>query len=423
MLLNILWWLLLFISISGPLIIPWWWSLYVGWCLFTTLNNATGAMAAIRVQNGKEVETSYTDKKGVAKIGHITSGGTYDGVILPRGYRLKDCDEPELAGKKEIEKFDETVDWLSYASILRSYGIYWIGPPPARRASYRFVWTEFAKNTGGEGNVIRREEPTDFFYVARVEYAITTENVEIGGNAFVDLTFSVFIRIVVPEIAFCGNVDVIAQLGTTLKTEADTFFRSIQYEDLKKKENEKSFSDVIKSGPTKTTLGIIVDEVRLSNVGGKLSDTIRDAFQAALVATKTGEATIISATKTGEAKVITAKANATAKNLDTDAEKRRIDETYAAKAKHPDMARYEAIEKAGDKGSAIVFEGPRAMTDDAKSMLVAMKSTSNNDAVKKPEDEMTDLKESKQEETKPEDTSKDPKGRAKKRGGKNDSAQ
>jgi regulator of protease activity HflC (stomatin/prohibitin superfamily) len=391
MVIKVVWWLFFIVAIIGPIAIPWWWSLYVSWCLFTTLDTGTGASGAVRAQNGKEVEMTYVNKDGVTKIGYVTSGGTYDGVILPWGYRLKDCEEPKLLGKQEIEKFDEKLHRLSYSSQLRHHGIYWIGTPPARRLSYRFAWTEFSKVRGHESEVVRRVEPTNFFYVARVEYAITTEDVEIGGDTVfpVNLDFSVFMKIVVPEIFFSGNVDAISQLGKILKTEADTFFRPIQYENLKKKENENLFSERIMQIDTKVTLGIVIEEVRLSNVGGNVPETIQTAYQAALIATKTGEAAVIAATKTGEAKIITARANADAKNLETDAEKRRIEETYDAKAKYPELARLEAMEKAGAGGNTVVFEGNGKMSDDAKKMLVVTDRIRQKDKAK-PEGEQND---------------------------------
>jgi regulator of protease activity HflC (stomatin/prohibitin superfamily) len=412
MIIKILWWLFFLIAVTGPIVIPWWWSLYVSWCLFTTLDTGTSATGAIRVQNGKEIEVSYTNKEGILKTGYLTSGGTYDGVILPWGYQLKDCEEPELRGKQEIEKFNEPFNKWSYSSQLRRHGIYWIGFPPCRRLSYRFVWTEFSKVIGHEGEVVRREEPTNFFFVARAEYAITTKDVEIGGDTVfpVDLDFSVFIRIVVPEVAFSGNVDVLAQLGKILKTEADTFFRPIQYENLKTIENQKLFSKVIKKIRTKIILGIEIEEVRLSNVGGEVPETIRTAYQATLVATKTGDAAIIAAEKAGRATVVTAKAKAEAKNLDTDAEKRRIHETYDEKSKYPELARLEALEKSGAGGNTVVFEGNGQMSDDTKKMLVVTSRIRPKDKVEQPEDA------TKIPENKPTDR------KGKKRGGKNDSS-
>jgi hypothetical protein len=367
------------------------WSLYVGWCFFTAFDKGT---AAIRAINGKEVETTYTDKNGVTKTGHLTSGGSYDGVILPWGYRMKDCTEKKLLGKQEIEEFPEKFEW-TYMSILRRSGIYWIGFPPARRLSYQFVWTEFSD----DGKVILRNEPTNFFYVARAEYAITTKDVEIGGDELmiVDLDFSVFIRIVVPEISFNRNVNFMAQLGKILKTEADTFFRPIRYEELKKKENEDMFSGIIKKIKTKITLGVIIDEVRLTNVGGTISVTIRTALEAKLVANKTGDAKIITAKKEGDAKLISATLEAKSMNKITEA----IEKRYEAQAKYPEMARYDAIKTAGASGSAIVFEGPREMDDGAKNMLVAMKSTLPKAKQEKSED-ATDMPEDGQKKRKEE---------------------
>jgi regulator of protease activity HflC (stomatin/prohibitin superfamily) len=366
------------------------------------------------------VTTPYTDKNGVAKTGFITEGGSYDGVILPYGYRL--IDHPTLANRKMIEKIvgGERFDPSSpYLSFLRRYGIYWVGPPPEQRGWYRFAFTEFSKVKDHEDEVIRREEPTNYFYIARVEYAVKVPEVEIGGNAQVDLLFSVFIRVVIPEIAFSENVNIIEQLNSILKAQCGTFFRKTSYNRLKTKTNDEKFSENIRKINTLETLGIEVQEVRMVDVGGKYAEDLKKAFQSQLMAQLQGDADIIKAEKTGQAKVITAEKNKIAKNLDTDAEKQRITETYSAKAQHPDMARYEAIEKAGDKGSAIVFEGPREMTDDAKSMLVTMRSSLPKDKVTDAEngEEKTETK-----KIKPENKPDKSKGKAKNKGERNDSS-
>jgi len=389
-----LFWVVFFLVFLGPFIIPWWISLHgSGRWFFTALNPGTGA---IRVLNGRLVEMSYVNKNGVAKIGHITEGGTYDGVILPRGYCLIPCIETDLIGKKEIQRNDDNSNDSLYLSILRHYGIYYVGFPPAQRSWYRFAFSEFSRAKGKEGEVVRREEPTNFFYLARVEYALKAKDVEIGGNAIVNLHFSVFIRIVIPEIAFAENVDVIGQLNTILHTEATTFFRPITYELLKDRTNEERFRDLItgiNGINTKKTLGVIIEEVRLNEVSGELPVTLKGAFQAKLVAEKEGDAAIVKATKEGEAKIALAQAGVTvaakeaeAKNIRTDAERRRIKETYEEVEKHAngvDLRRLEAMAEAGAGGNTIVFEGDGSMSKDAKKMLVVTDRLRPKDTSKK----------------------------------------
>ncbi|MCX6735684.1 MAG: hypothetical protein NTZ13_01215 [Candidatus Parcubacteria bacterium] len=389
----VLFWLFVAFLLIGPFLIPWWISLHGGRWFFTALNPGTGA---IRVLNGKLVEMHYTDKNGVAKTGSVTEGGTYDGVILPRGYTLVPCSEEGLTGKNEIKRINVNSDEVfSYLSFLRHYGIYFIGFPPSQRLQYRFAFSEFSKVKGKEGDVIRREEPTNFFYLARVEYALKAKDVEIGGNAIVDLHFSVFIRIVIPEIAIAENVDVIGQLSTILHTEATTFFRDIPYESLKQKFNEERFRKIIMKIKTKKTLGIVIEEVRLNEVSGQLSDILQKAYQATLVAEKEGDATILKAKKDGEAKVTASQAGvlvaskeAEAKNIRTDAERRRIKETYDEVEKHPDgvaLRRLEALAEAGAGGNTIVFEGDSPMTKEAKKMLAITDRIRSKNTVKKEE--------------------------------------
>jgi len=370
----VLFWIaLIFFVFILPVAGPWWLSLHDGRWLFTSLDPGT---AAIVVKNGKRVEMKYKDKHGVEKTGYVTSGGSYDTVVLPFGYHL--TPSTKVVGELEIAEWDEPFDWSNpYLSLLRRMGIYWIGPPPKQRAWYRFKFTEFSTETGKKNDVISREEPTNYFYIARNEYAVAVEQVEIGGNTRVDLNFSVFTNIVIPRIAIAKNVNIIIQLNSTLEGQAGSFFRTIRYERLKTKLNDEKFSANIALIDMIRILGITVDEVRLKDVSGKMADELEKAYNSQKIAELTGKAGIVSAELQGKATIITATATAGAMDIETKAiEKRR-----AAETKYLDATRYDAMKTT--KNATIIFDNSeKPMTDEAKSMLVAIRSTLPNNVGK-----------------------------------------
>ncbi|MBI2120634.1 MAG: hypothetical protein HYT94_03360 [Parcubacteria group bacterium] len=361
MLILTLYWLFVFFILLAPFLIPWLIAQGEGRWWFTGLTATTGAIVSA---GGKMKKIHYTDKEGVKKEGWVTDEWTYHKSIVPRGWRL--VPQADLGGKCQVERGSDW-DWSSpYLSILRYFGIYYIGFPFLfQRVRFEYAWSVFSNDPGKKGQPMQRKEPTNFFLIARAEYAIVLEDVEIGGNAIVDLPFVVFGSFIIPEIAFGENVDVIGQIKTKIGAEATTFFRDKQYEDLKKKQDDVKFSKIVMklNDELRRVIGFRIDEVKLKEIGGTLSEGLQKAYQAKIIAEKQGDANIVAAKKAAEVVRITAAA-----------EKWRVSEVYGEILKREgglDIRRQEALEKAGEKGNTIVFDNSGNTSEDAKKILVA----------------------------------------------------
>jgi|GEM_PF-3899643 len=342
-LIRLLGWIVFFTILSWPLI-AWAIAVYSGRWLYLLLTAGTGAVIGA---NGIIKEHRYHDKHGKEQTGVLTRGWTYRRVVLPFGYQLDE--------DGRIEEFDET---FSFSSFLRYFGIYWIGPPPFQRVTYEYTWTEF----GDDGQPINRREPTEFFYVARAEYAIVLKDVEIGGNVRVDLPFSVFMRITTPKLFFVRNVEVVKQLNTILMAVATAFFRDIPYEQIKSEENDRLFSEAIMMLDIESTRGFAIDEVRLNEIGGKLSGNIQAAAEAKYVAEKEGDANIATAERANRVT-----------HINADAQRYRLDTEFGAVEGNPDrmaLRKAELMVQAGQAGNTIIFDTD-SLRPDEKRIIVA----------------------------------------------------
>lgn len=366
----VLYWLLVFLVVIAPFLIPWLVTQGEGRWWFTGLTATTGALIGA---GGKMKKINYTDKEGVNREGLVTDQWTYDRAIVPRGWRLVPQDD--LGGKCQVERVvGSDFDWSSpYLSLLRHFGIYYIGFPFLfQRVRFEYAWSVFSNEPGKQDQATQRKEPTNFFYIARVEYAIVLKSVEIGGNAIVDLPFVIFGKFIVPEIAFGENVDVIGQIKTKIGAEATEFFRGIQYEDLKKRGSDAEFTEKVMglNPELRKTIGFRIEEVKLKEIGGTLSEGLQQAYQAKVIAEKQGDANIVAATKAATVVGIAAKA-----------EKQRIDDVYGAitgKEGGVNIRRYEAMEKA--KGTIVFDERPDGkMSKETKGLLVATDPLRNAD--------------------------------------------
>lgn len=358
----ILYWLFVFFVFTAPFFVPWLITQGEGRWWFTGLTATTGALIGA---GGKTKKIHYVDKEGTKRDGWITDRWTYHNAIVPRGWRMEP--QADLGGKCEVVRVTGgDFDWGSpYLSLLRYIGVYYIGFPFLfQRVQFEYAWSVFSNEPGKNDQPIQRKEPTNFFLIARAEYAIVLKDVEIGGNAIVDLPFVVFGRFIVPEIAFGENVDVIGQIKTMVGGKATEFFRDTPYDELKKKGNDAAFTAVVveQNAKLRETIGFKIDEVVLKEIGGKLSEGLQKAYQAKVIAEKQGDANIVAATKAAEVVKIAAAA-----------EKGRIDSVYGAitdKDGGADIRRYEAMEKA--TGTIVFDERPNGkMSQDTKGLLVA----------------------------------------------------
>lgn len=367
----ILYWLFVFFVFTAPFFVPWLITQGEGRWWFTGLTATTGALIGA---GGKTKKIHYVDKEGTKRDGWITDRWTYERAIVPRGWRL--VPQADLGGKCEVVRVvGDDFDWSTpYLSILRRLGIYYIGLPFLfQRVRFEYAWSVFSNEPGKNDEPIQRKEPTDFFLIARAEYAIVLKDVEIGGNAIVNLPFVVFGKFIIPEIAFGENVDVIGQIKTKVGAEATEFFRDVQYEDLKKRGSDAEFTAKVMAlnAELRKTIGFRIEEVKLKEIGGTLSEGLQKAYQAKVIAEKQGDANIVTAEKAAQVTEIAAAA-----------EKKRIDSVYGAitdKDGGVDIRRYEAMEKS--TGTIVFDERPDGnMSRDTKGLLVA------TDPLRKPKD-------------------------------------
>jgi len=129
-------------------------------------------------------------------------------IISFRGHHLEWDDE--LKAEKIVDGDPERHGFLGF--LEKRFGIYWMGIWPfTRRHKYLFRWKEW--DPSKEGYYLwTRSVPTDFFFVKTFKYGSKLQAAEAIGNVAVDVKFSLFVKIIYPEIAIFRNEDWFGQL-------------------------------------------------------------------------------------------------------------------------------------------------------------------------------------------------------------------
>lgn len=257
----------------------------------------------------------------------------------------------------EVVKGKEDLSF-SLLDLLQRLGIYWIGVYPFfNRLRYMFWWTEeVRKHQDVGGSEIReRYEATNFFFVSVVAYKVRLIGVEIAGNLAVDYEFTVFVQIILPEIAIFRVKDWFKQLVAFAKGNTVGYARDKEFDTLNTQAEKLAFAQhLLALNPIlREQVGIRlvgIEEVEVALTGGA-SVAIQEAVSAKRVAQFKGDAAIMAAEK--QAKVV---------RINAAAEVRRVRSVYRAVTQHKGglfIRRQEALERAGDKGNTIVFTGEK----------------------------------------------------------------
>lgn len=332
---------------------------------------------------------------------------------------LYDKDGKETGATRAVSRYkivetgskEKATYYSGFLGFLESQGIFFFGIPPFQsRMDKEFRWNEWAqaKNKDGslakdsDGNAIlelwQRTDPTTFFYVQAFSYAVFVEGAETGGvkkppkaggtveenmdndpgeggNISINLKISIPIRIIYPETAIFGSEDWFQILeGIVIKCVREYVGRHT-FEEIRSNQNidmellEKISKELVQVENTEggeTAYCRIIDAigVRITN------------FQI-LAIELSGESKRLAAATTA---IYEAQKRADAMRKITDATAYDIEQQGAAKAgaltarilavkEHGEVGIFvadrDALEKAGQSGSTIVFSDSRAANDKA----------------------------------------------------------
>ena len=170
--------------------------------------------------------TFLEDGKGVL----VVKGKRYHrSIIALRGYHLE---YDERLNTERVTEGEERKNLVKYffEDIL---GIYWVGFYPLFKIRvYEFKWKEWSLEEQ-EYRLTIRDEMTDFFFVRTFRYATFLQAAEAKGNVPVDVKFSLFVRIVAPEITFFRADDWFLQLDDYALRRARVYVGDREFDELR----------------------------------------------------------------------------------------------------------------------------------------------------------------------------------------------
>jgi hypothetical protein len=303
----------------------------------------------------------------------IEGGSVHKFLVSMRGRRVE---HDTTTNTWEIKDGDPQHKGL-LGFLEKHLGVYFIGIWPFYQLyRYEFRWMEW-KPGGKEIEAWPRDEVTNFFYVSTARYAVVLERAEtggkisgkeLGGNLQVNVKASLFVQIIRPEVALFRNVDWFIQLQEYVLSAMKDYVGSRNFENLRDETSPEgvsvpqqgNFSEVIcklnteikgKEGGVETLLGVKIVNVQMLTVDlvGDSTGKVAEATTAIYVAEQKKQAVITEAQGDAEAIRIRAKADQEA-----------IGMRYSAVEGFPHgpmIRRLEAIEKAGEGGNVVIFEG------------------------------------------------------------------
>lgn len=282
----------------------------------------------------------------------IIKGGVYHKSIIA-------FDKHHLKYKERLQA-DEVVEGELYREgflgfLEKELGIYWVGFWPIFSIyEYEFRWKEWSSDEDGY-KLESRNPTTTFFFVKTFRYASFLQAAEAKGNIPVDVKFSLFVRIIYPQIALFRAEDWFLQLDDYVLRRAKIYVGEREFNELRTEagtdnEGHAEFS-LCMTELNKSTSG------KNSGVIKRLGVEIISAQMVEVDVTGTEEekrknlaATTERYRKEQEGAGIIALGNARAKAIE--AEGKAIEELGEIGKM---LRRQQAIEKAGEGGNTVVF--------------------------------------------------------------------
>lgn len=155
--------------------------------------------------------------------------GYHKSIIAFDKYHLQYDDELKTDKVVEGEKNKEGF----FGFLEKHLRIYWVGFWPIFSIyEYQFRWKEWS--TEADGYVLNiRNNPTSFFFVKTFRYASFLQAAETQGNVPVDVRFSLFVRIIYPQIALFRTEDWFVQLDDYVLRRARIYVGEREFDDLR----------------------------------------------------------------------------------------------------------------------------------------------------------------------------------------------
>jgi regulator of protease activity HflC (stomatin/prohibitin superfamily) len=300
----------------------------------------------------------------------VTTGGKLVFIDISfRGHRILAPDQIEPKTGKVSGTWRVVEGEPSYPNPIRGFlarhGIFWVGFYPFEKLHlYELKWSEWKKDE--DGNYVpwyRTSEKTPSFFVKTFEYALQLKAAEARGNVPVNMSYSLFLRIVAPEVALFRNDDWFEAVSTCSLALARNYVGKLDFENLRaeaetengqNREQTDIFSNLMVSMNSNDNtdtpnvldlMGVEVVQARIIEVG------VYDPKNQILEATteryrKEQEAAGIRAVGKAQAEVIEMTGEATAKAIHMETE------AVDASPSGAFVRRQRAFEKASEAGKA-----------------------------------------------------------------------
>ena len=185
--------------------------------------------------------TFIAEGSGIA----VTKGESYHKSVISFNNHHLEYDDA-LKADKVTEGEPERKNFLGF---LEEYlGIYWVGFWPIFSIyEYEFRWKEWS-TTENVYELQIRDDLTSFFFVKTFRYASFLQAAEAKGNVPVDIKFSIFLRIISPQIALFRAEDWFMQLDDYALRRARIYTGERAFDELRTeaaRENQTEFSGYI----------------------------------------------------------------------------------------------------------------------------------------------------------------------------------
>lgn len=141
-------------------------------------------------------------------------------------------------------------------ALLGTVGLYWVGLPPRRVATYDMAWSEWSHvDKDGKPTSERLIRPraisTRYFFVRKFGYAFNLKGVETSAGFKVDLKFTVYVKGANPKIALVDNDDWHIQFDGLVRRRVKDFigaksFHQLLSEEKKAQELLRKYSPIQK---------------------------------------------------------------------------------------------------------------------------------------------------------------------------------
>lgn len=292
-------------------------------------------------------------KEGTVKA--VMKGESFDHFLMHfkghylndprRGWYVNSPDKPDWE-VLDGEPKSAYAGWQLHWKLLERFGVYWFGMWPFYKVlEYRFEWTEPKEDESGTQVPWHRSEPTRIIYVSAFVYWLKILTAEDSDGLPVDIHYLLTVKINNPYKARFGVTNWLARISADTNNAGKVWAGKHSIGQMNKEVSDvggtatSGFVEIMKNLninlPTEhsdigaqQSLGVTVLATSLQQVdpAGSTAQEIREATTAKTVASMKADAV-------REA----AKGSADAVRTAADAEKYRIQETYAEIAKHGEL--------------------------------------------------------------------------------------